>query len=329
MGFAPMPVLSIVAGLLLGFVFVRRQLALESPIIDVRLFRIRAFSASLGTYFLGIFVVVGYFLFIAQYLQLVLGLSPLEAALWSLPSAVGLHRRLDYRAADHPSLPPFGDHGSRHGDRRGRHRDAPRALRRRRWEPAAHRRRVGRDLDRTGAGDHARHGAHRGQRAARAGRRRHRNLGDERRAGRARWGSRSSAASASRSYRTELDRARSRPRSRARWRMRRATRSAGRSRSPRRFPASSARVLVAAAQIGVRRRTPLRRRRRRHPCGRDGHHRVSGALEGAGSVRAAVGRRTWPGRDRGHGLDRPMSSRGHWLRYCGERCETRTGPMEE
>ena len=55
----------------------------------MRLFRIRAFSASLGTYFLGIFVVVGYFLFISQYLQLVLGLSPLNAALWSLPSAVG------------------------------------------------------------------------------------------------------------------------------------------------------------------------------------------------------------------------------------------------
>ena len=44
--------------------------SLESPIIDVRLFRIPAFSASLGTYFLGIFVVVGYFLFISQYLQL-------------------------------------------------------------------------------------------------------------------------------------------------------------------------------------------------------------------------------------------------------------------
>jgi DHA2 family multidrug resistance protein-like MFS transporter len=36
-----------------------------------------------------IFVAVGYFLFIAQYLQLVLGLSPLEAGLWSLPSAIG------------------------------------------------------------------------------------------------------------------------------------------------------------------------------------------------------------------------------------------------
>src|SRR5688500_13769763 len=88
-GLAPMPVLSIVTGLLVGALFVRRQLNIESPLIDVRLFRITAFSASLGTYFFGIFVVVGYFLFISQYLQLILGLSPLEAAVWSLPSAVG------------------------------------------------------------------------------------------------------------------------------------------------------------------------------------------------------------------------------------------------
>jgi DHA2 family multidrug resistance protein-like MFS transporter len=32
---------------------------------------------------------VGYFLFVAQYLQLVLGLSPFEAGVWSLPSAFG------------------------------------------------------------------------------------------------------------------------------------------------------------------------------------------------------------------------------------------------
>ena len=88
-GLSATPVVVILAGLLLGFLFVRRQLSLESPIIDVRLFRIPAFSASLGTYFLGIFVVVGYFLFISQYLQLILGLSPLNAALWSLPSAIG------------------------------------------------------------------------------------------------------------------------------------------------------------------------------------------------------------------------------------------------
>jgi MFS transporter, DHA2 family, multidrug resistance protein len=88
-GISVPPILWIVVGVVLGIVFVRRQLRLESPLIDVTLFRIRAFSASLGTYFLGVFVVVGYFLLIGQYLQLVLGLSPLVAALWSLPSAIG------------------------------------------------------------------------------------------------------------------------------------------------------------------------------------------------------------------------------------------------
>ena len=88
-GISALPVLAILGGIFLGVLFVRRQLRIESPIIDVTLFRIRALSASLGTYLLGIFVVVGYFLFIGQYLQLVLGLSPLIAALWSLPSAIG------------------------------------------------------------------------------------------------------------------------------------------------------------------------------------------------------------------------------------------------
>ena len=88
-GFSPMPLLVIVGGVILGVLFVRRQQRLESPIIDVGLFRIRAFTASLGAYLLAIFVVIGYFLFISQYLQLVLGLSPLEAGLWSLPSSAG------------------------------------------------------------------------------------------------------------------------------------------------------------------------------------------------------------------------------------------------
>jgi DHA2 family multidrug resistance protein-like MFS transporter len=34
-------------------------------------------------------VMIGYFLFIGQYLQLVAGMSPLQAGLWSLPGAVG------------------------------------------------------------------------------------------------------------------------------------------------------------------------------------------------------------------------------------------------
>jgi DHA2 family multidrug resistance protein-like MFS transporter len=70
-------------------VFARRQLTLADPMIDLRLFQTTVFNASLATNFLGIFIAVGYFLFVAQYLQLVLGLSPLEAGLWSLPSAFG------------------------------------------------------------------------------------------------------------------------------------------------------------------------------------------------------------------------------------------------
>jgi DHA2 family multidrug resistance protein-like MFS transporter len=88
-GPSPLSTAAIVTGVLLGIVFVRRQLRLASPIIDVRLFRIRAFTASLSTYLLAVFVVIGYFLFTSQYLQLVLRLTPLEAGLWSLPSSAG------------------------------------------------------------------------------------------------------------------------------------------------------------------------------------------------------------------------------------------------
>src|SRR5215472_12874797 len=80
---------AILGGLAVGLGFARRQLTLADPMIDLRLFRTRAFNASLAANLLGIFIVVGYFLFVAQYLQLVLGLSPLEAGLWSLPSAGG------------------------------------------------------------------------------------------------------------------------------------------------------------------------------------------------------------------------------------------------
>ena len=72
-------------GLALGFVFVRRQRRLADPLIDLSLFRIPAFSAALATYGIGIFVVFGGFLLIPQYLQLVLGMTPLEAGLWTLP----------------------------------------------------------------------------------------------------------------------------------------------------------------------------------------------------------------------------------------------------
>jgi len=89
-GISWLVVSAVLAGLAVGVVFVRRQFRLADPMIDPRLFKVPAFNASLATNLLGIFIAVGYFLFVAQYLQLVLGLSPLQAGLWSLPSAAGL-----------------------------------------------------------------------------------------------------------------------------------------------------------------------------------------------------------------------------------------------
>jgi DHA2 family multidrug resistance protein-like MFS transporter len=81
-----LPVVSIGVGLVLGLLFLRRQRRLTDPLIDLRLFRVPAFSASLATYTLGTFVAFGAYIFIAQYLQLVLGLTPLQAGLWTVPS---------------------------------------------------------------------------------------------------------------------------------------------------------------------------------------------------------------------------------------------------
>lgn len=82
------PVLFIVLGLGLGAVFVRRQLRLKDPLLDLRLFRTPAFSASLAVYGFAILFLFGGFLFLPQYLQLVMGMSPLRSGLWTLPWAL-------------------------------------------------------------------------------------------------------------------------------------------------------------------------------------------------------------------------------------------------
>jgi MFS transporter, DHA2 family, multidrug resistance protein len=85
-GLGWIPALAILFGVVLGVVFIHRQKRLADPLIDVRIFRVPAFSASLAVYTLAILVMFGAFLFIFQYLQLVAGLSPFRAALWTLPS---------------------------------------------------------------------------------------------------------------------------------------------------------------------------------------------------------------------------------------------------
>ena len=84
-GFAS--VAPVLAGLAVGAAFVDRQRRLADPMIDLGLFRRPAFSLALGANTLGFAVVFGIEVFVAQYFQLVLGYSPLEAGLWSLPGA--------------------------------------------------------------------------------------------------------------------------------------------------------------------------------------------------------------------------------------------------
>jgi len=87
-GMGWLPVVSVAFGLAIGIAFVRRQRRLEDPLIDLGLFRVPAFTSSLILYGGGILMVFGGFLFLPQFLQLVVGLSPLEAGLWTLPWAL-------------------------------------------------------------------------------------------------------------------------------------------------------------------------------------------------------------------------------------------------
>ena len=87
-GLSALSLACIAAGFAAGIWFVRRQRGLTSPLIDLRLFRSGAFSAALAAYTVGAMVSFGVFVLIAQYLQLVAGLSPLRAGLWTVPSAL-------------------------------------------------------------------------------------------------------------------------------------------------------------------------------------------------------------------------------------------------
>ncbi|MDA8371443.1 MAG: MFS transporter [Nocardiopsaceae bacterium] len=82
------PIAAIAAGAVLGAVFMRRQRRLADPLIDVRLFGDRTFSTVLALLLLGIMAVNGIFFLYPQFLQLVHGLSPLQAGLWGIPLAL-------------------------------------------------------------------------------------------------------------------------------------------------------------------------------------------------------------------------------------------------
>ncbi len=79
----------VAVGLACGTLFVRRQSSLEYPLLDLSLFRSPTFSAAIVAYCLSCLALFGVFIFVAQYLQLVQGLSPLMAGIASVPGALG------------------------------------------------------------------------------------------------------------------------------------------------------------------------------------------------------------------------------------------------
>ncbi|MEW1548761.1 MFS transporter [Streptomyces tsukubensis] len=78
------------AGAAFAVAFVRRQNRLVRPLLELRLFRDRAFTGALLALLLGMTALNGVEYLVPQYLQSVGGLSPLAAGLWLIPGAAGL-----------------------------------------------------------------------------------------------------------------------------------------------------------------------------------------------------------------------------------------------
>jgi DHA2 family multidrug resistance protein-like MFS transporter len=88
-GASPVPAVAAAGiGLVLGAAFVRRQRRSARPIIDPDLFRGPGVRIALVSTSLTFFALYGTQVAVAQYLQWVLGLSPLRAGLWTLPGTL-------------------------------------------------------------------------------------------------------------------------------------------------------------------------------------------------------------------------------------------------
>ncbi|MEU6283685.1 MFS transporter [Streptomyces sp. NPDC047028] len=87
-GWHPLYVVSVTVGLLFAALFVHRQRTAASPLIPPALLKGRGFTPALVLTLVSAFGMMGSAIFTTQYLQSVLGKSPLQAALWSLLPSV-------------------------------------------------------------------------------------------------------------------------------------------------------------------------------------------------------------------------------------------------
>ena len=83
-------------GLLMGVLFVRRQLAAaapgstRAPMLDMALFRRGGFSGAILVNLLSVVALVGFLYFVPQHLQLVLGMSPMAAGFALVPGMIAI-----------------------------------------------------------------------------------------------------------------------------------------------------------------------------------------------------------------------------------------------
>ncbi|MGW7096516.1 MFS transporter [Streptomyces sp. NPDC054874] len=87
-GWDPLAAGAVLVGLVVGTLFVSRQRKLESPLLDLRLFSSASFSFALAVLLVSMVAMGGFYLFTTGYFQMVEGLSPMEAGLWMVPSAI-------------------------------------------------------------------------------------------------------------------------------------------------------------------------------------------------------------------------------------------------
>jgi DHA2 family multidrug resistance protein-like MFS transporter len=87
-GVGALGVATLLLSLVAGALFLRRQLRIDNPLLDLTLFHHAPFAGSVLANFLAVFSLVGFLFFVSQHLQLVLGLDPLTAGLLLLPGAV-------------------------------------------------------------------------------------------------------------------------------------------------------------------------------------------------------------------------------------------------
>lgn len=84
-GFTLLVAVLVVVGVGMGVLFVRRQLRAETPMLDMALFRRGMFSGAILVNLLSVIALVGFLYYVSQHLQLVLGLTPMNAGIALVP----------------------------------------------------------------------------------------------------------------------------------------------------------------------------------------------------------------------------------------------------